>query len=113
MSFDQTTNVFVIEERILLPEHLDLILKRSFDAYQKIFSSKHILIKDGLLHMLARNACTQEAEGIKIDDSLALSLVSVDLEYPYDFTCKPLSILFEQSNSVTDQKEEEIIFMQS
>ena len=66
MAYDQTSNLFVVKERIPLPDNLDLILKRSFDGYEKIFSSKHILIKDGLLQMLARNTCSNEAEGIQI-----------------------------------------------
>ena len=112
MSYDQTSNLLVIKERIPLPEHLDLILKLSFDAYQKIFSSKHMLIKDGLLLMLARNSCaegTQGSEAAVKDDALAISLVSIDLEYPYEFTCKPLSEIMEQNKSVSDQKE--TIFM--
>lgn len=47
MSYNRTRNIFVITERIPLPEHLDLVLKRSFEAYHKVFSSKHILIKEG------------------------------------------------------------------
>jgi len=114
MSYNQTRNVFVIAERIPLPEHLDLILKRSFEAYQKVFSSKHMLIKEGILHLLARNACTLGAEGSHItgeDGTMALSLVSVELAYPYEFTCRPLSNIMEQYQTSTEQKE--VSFMQA
>ena len=111
MSYNQTRNLFVVAERIPLPDHLDLILKRSFDVYQKIFSSKHILIKDGILQLLARNACGPAAEDSK-DDTMALSMVSVELTYPYEFKCSPLSSIMEQNQRNTDNKEE-VSFMQA
>lgn len=86
MSYNQTCNAFVIAERIPLPEHLDLVLKRSFEAYHKVFSSKHILIKNGQLHLLARKTCVPGAEGSNSTgqvEAMALSLVSLELYYPY------------------------------
>jgi len=114
MIYDAQHNTIAIVEKIPLPDHLGLIMKHSFDAYSKVFSRKHMLIQDGYLYMLARKDCAESLNDLNYLNALnsteeiaAVSMVSVQLQYPYELGCRDLSELIDGSGG-----EDRVMFMQ-
>ena len=111
MTYDAQHNTITIVEKIPLPDHLGLIVKHSFDAYSKVFSSEHMLVKDGYLYMLARKDCAESLNDLNAlnstEEIAAVSMVSVQLQYPYGSGCRDLSELIDRPGG-----ENRVMFMQ-